>query len=332
MDYIRYGGILGYSKQVVIDNRGYKEYIDSAIIDNIENSLADSCENYTRSYYWDKISGAIDDKTLHTYVYTLVNSISKKQALRSLLNGFRDHNLRSAMSLIKNDINNKGYIEYIENLRAKQCELIDMAGANKSELIDTLSELIVALIKIDVITENKIIPKPNNNSTLVDILYTQPGLRYAQVVDLINQLLDEYQNKFIGNNINITTLKQKIIEDLEGRLLEDTVIINFIQKYSDIYDIFKFSSSDMNKEVDIVIYNKKTSELALFEVKRSDKIVENQYRWLVDQGINDYLDPRYGHITARYVLYTGKNTDIQTDKYKIYYRNISSFLLNSSRE
>lgn len=105
-----------------------------------------------------------------------------------------------------------------------------------------------------------------------------------------------------------------------------------------------------NKEIDIIVQDKQTGNIALIEVKRSNKIVANQYRWLIDESITNYIQSKLGPITHRYVLYNGEDKGIQPESGKmvedvvgigssgtprveepILYKNISKFLL-SGRE
>lgn len=318
-DYIRYGGILGYSRRTKVDSH---DYIDSAIIDNIETSLKD----YNRISFWPKIAEAIETNTLHTYVYTLINSITKSAVIRSLKDTFRDHNLRSAISFmpeIKPFLN----IKYLEGIREKQCSLVDIPIDKIDDGI--IQELIMVFNILEITIESSVL---QNNIEYTDFIYNQPGLRYAQIVDLLDVIFRKsiYES---GVNTELSAkIKQKIIEDIEGKLLEDVVVAYIMQKYANIYEVFKLRLAKESKEIDIVIRNKDTNNLAIFEVKRSDKIVANQYRWLIDSEITEYLTSRFGDIKNRYVLYSGSDNEVTVGEYKIIYKNISKFLLESNRE
>lgn len=315
LDYIRYGGVLGYSRH--IDTT----YIESAIIDNIENTL----RTYSRQQCWPKISEALETGTLHTYVYTVINSITKSGMLRSIRNIFRDHNLRSGISFDK-ELKSEIDIEYLEDLRIKQSKLI---GIKDSTPGDVIGELLVAFNKLEVTVNSTLI---QNNKEYTEPLYNQPGLRYAQVVELLDILFKKSLFDVQIDYATLTKLKQKVIEDLEGRLIEDAIVVHFIQRYSDKYKVYKLRTTD-NKEIDIIVQDKQTGSIALIEVKRSNKIVDKQYRWLIDESITNYIQSRLGQITDRYVLYNGKDRDIQLSEAKtqILYRNTSDFLL-SGRE
>ena len=216
LDYIRYGGVLGYSRH--IDTT----YIESAIIDNIENTL----RTYSRQQCWPKISEALETGTLHTYVYTVINSITKSGMLRSIRNIFRDHNLRSGISFDK-ELKSEIDIEYLEDLRIKQSKLI---GIKDSTPGDVIGELLVAFNKLEVTVNSTLI---QNNKEYTEPLYNQPGLRYAQVVELLDILFKKSLFDMQIDYATLTKLKQKVIEDLEGRLIEDAIVVHFIQRYSD---------------------------------------------------------------------------------------------------
>ena len=70
---------------------------------------------------------------------------------------------------------------------------------------------------------------------------------------------------------------------------------------------FKF---DVRGEYDMVIYDKNTNTCRIYEVKHSDKIVEQQTRFLRMKELNEITEKRFGKIAGKYVIYRGKTQEV----------------------
>lgn len=75
----------------------------------------------------------------------------------------------------------------------------------------------------------------------------------------------------------------------------------------------------------MVIRNRYTHEVALFEIKHSRQRVRDQGRHLRDIGKLDTSAYLFGNIAGRYILYLGEDCD---DADGIRYRNVEKFLKN----
>lgn len=79
--------------------------------------------------------------------------------------------------------------------------------------------------------------------------------------------------------------------------------------------------------IDMLLFNKDTKEIVLFEIKRSSKQVDRQYKYLVNKEFNRYIEEQFGgNITGRIVLYTGKDCNVSIEGLDVYYKNIDKYL------
>ena len=118
-------------------------------------------------------------------------------------------------------------------------------------------------------------------------------------------------------------ITNRILEDVRGRMLEDMVLLETMKALGRDYDVFKLRFS--KGEYDMVIYDKKDSACAVYEIKHSSKCVREQARHLLNEAMLAKTSPRFGTLEGRYVLYLGESLDTGDG---IAYRNAEGFLKN----
>ena len=144
-------------------------------------------------------------------------------------------------------------------------------------------------------------------------LFVQPGLRYRQTLVLVNSLFEAstFRNMKAKER---EMLYNKIVEDTEGQILEQVILVdNILRKKADVSQVRTNSG-----EIDMIL--KDSSGLHLYEIKRSNKVVDKQYRHLINNSLDGVQD--------RIVLYTGApQRIIAIDGKVIQYQNIGQYLL-----
>lgn len=328
LDYIRFGGVLSGSRDKN-DSETYYEYIQSSIIDNIKHTLS----YYTFDSKWKAIDTQIKREEFDTLISIFldtcniddtinrVNKTYKSSHLGSaadLYNSYaRKHKLEGVKRLTKEDIS------LLQNHISVNLKLYDIGAGRIDTIRAFLYEIVGVLIKLDVLMYRRTFV---GKESIDDLLFVQPGLRYKQIMYIIDILYKEV----LGSLDGIDILKQKLLEDIEGRLIEEALIVNWQKLYPE-YRVYRYT--EFGKEIDIVVENNK-GELALFEVKRSSIMYpEGQARWLIDNSIQEGLEHQGRRkIQTRYVLYNGDNNNISYNGYMIRYRNITDFMLSWDRE
>ena len=167
-------------------------------------------------------------------------------------------------------------------------------------------------------------------------IFNQPGLRFNQVT----QLIDVLQNDIGFNTLTLKEqklLKDKIIKDVEGHLIEHIVIVECSKFSND--NLFVRQITDKIGEWDLAIYG--VDKFNIYEIKLSSEIVEEQAKWLVNNQMKQLYEQLFNKsIQKRIVLYRG-DTEISktitfpkdsTNTETVEYKNIDNFLLNLSAE
>lgn len=323
LTYIKYGGVLSTSRS--IRQRTFDDYIQTAIVDNLENTF----DTFNKSKVaWPELCSYYDKGKLTKIIQQFIMGCSETLVIKDIRREFIDRNLESALQLTQGIDLSEYDIKVLNDLTTYQLGIGSTLYNIDSKVID---EIITLLSKIDLIEFGNI----SNGKTTHDksiILFKQPGLQYEQTIATIRSLVEATNTIGISNK-DIEILRTKLIQDAEGRLLEQAIWVNLIMEHKKLskekqeeIEIFQLNLS--GKEIDLVIKNK--GKIALIEVKRSNIIEEKQSQWLRDDELNAYISNKFGEIANRYVFYTGENKEINIDNKKIHYINISDFLRTQS--
>lgn len=107
-------------------------------------------------------------------------------------------------------------------------------------------------------------------------------------------------------------------------MLEQLVLVDRLWKYMNNDSITVTQYTSNGKEIDMIIQTE--GGAYLFEVKRSNKAVGEQAKWLVDDSFNKEIEFNFGKILGRSVIYTGKTTDTVYKNKHIQYINVADYL------
>lgn len=314
-DYIQYGGTLTpESTNYNLDDP--KSYVNSAIIENLLHTIEKLDERrkftpLTEHYY---------NHDLHSYVGRVLE-MHNRQFLASIVNrAFKSHDLGSVRDFIEKQ--HKG----IDTAPFKDKKLLQdiMTALNIKDhsgnpvTKEEMEELKKYLKHLDVL-----IDAPGG-----EVIFTQPGMRYGQVTDLIELVRNhEAMSGYTPAEKNFIT--SKLIQDVEGQLLEDIVYTDLIirTKGNKQVDVFKVQDELLGKEVDVAVWDKNNHQIWLFEVKRTNTQDEEQSKHLRDKDFLAEISDNYGaEIVAKTVLYQGPDAQQDFGRDQISYRNVSAFL------
>lgn len=319
LNYIRFGGVL--AANTFYDRDSTKTYIRTAITDNIVHSL----ENTDPREYTSLIE--LNNQSLfRKALEQTIDNANRELTLDVITRNYENHDIGSAEQLIgKGHLVNRDEVIQILNDKLK---IKDVSNGKVSQ--DCINELENFLEELDVIRfytryQEK---RKRGVSTLNSIkvpLFLQSGLRYRQTLTLIESLgeADSFGALKLSDR---QLLLNKLIEDIEGQLLEQTVIIEYLIKYKDT-PVMVTQLLRNRQEIDMLLFNKDTKEIVLFEIKRSSKQVDRQCKYLVNKEFNRYIEEQFGgNITGRIVLYTGKDCNVSIEGLDVYYKNIDKYL------
>lgn len=318
-DYIRYGGTLTDGKTIYNDEDSLEEYTNTSIISNICKSVKNGRNNieYKRLYdllISDSLESAIN-KTIEIrareFSLKVMTCIFNKS---HIFGSAKDLVLKSRKELDKNDAlllskwkDDKEICDYI--ISQIKMEKADDIKESDIELITNF------LVKLDVLTK-----LPNG-----EIIFTQPGMQYCLAEILMDGIVNTSNYQALFPNTQQIIL-DKIHQDMVGNILENIIRTDIIKSSS--LTKMKVNKLDFNGngEFDLYIINPDTKKAIVYEIKRSSKIVENQYKYLIDEEFcDDFEISHQCQIIEKTVIYNG-NTQILENGIKYY--NAEEFLKN----
>ena len=319
LDYMRLGGTL--VSDTFYNNEKTKDYINTSITNNIINSLirANNKKEHQRLLELEQrglLSKAIEQT---------ISSANNELTLNVIVSTYINEDLGSAKQLMEKvfDIDSTLDTEEVEErVRYKLRVLKDFDTEINPQYIEDLQDFLEEIGVLQIYT--RYIGKNNGYIKVKVPLFVQSGLRYRQMINLVESLSETGSFFNIPKQIRKQFI-DKIIQDIEGNLLEHIILLNCLNKYKDR----KVEVTQLNyngKEIDMIIHDDNIVDL--YEIKRNSNIVDKQYRWLENEQFNNYIEDMYGcKIRNRIVLYLGGNNIINSNNgYKIYYKNISEFL------
>ena len=163
-------------------------------------------------------------------------------------------------------------------------------------------------------------------TTTERVLFTQPGMRFAQAQALIHALGKDKVFRAEPERERMRIFA-KIESDVMGRMLEDIVLAEAMRvipyrrdKYSQLR-VFKLVFP--RGEFDMVICDPEKSTCRLYEIKHTTERDDGQLRHLLDANKLDFMKRNYGDILSRSVLYRGEN---YTHPSGVEYRNVGEWL------
>ncbi len=315
-EFIQFGGIMFNQN----DNKTPREYMETAVVDNIVTSVIRSNKLYDIGYL-DETTDRLIEK----------NDVKRlKHRLSTLIKIVIDQYMKV---LIYNKITGRPYkFSDIGNL----ADIIRQRSSREHKIDETLSEIRIDKKKYYNILENALgtIAKERLNSKIfkefIDILkqvgviediYLQGAslscvvtsyLRYGLCDEIVNVIEDaireETDSRYSAYLAN---------EVLRGNMLETIIFLDL--KHSNEHDFDKFTNTESNKEIDLIIKDHNTKELDLYEIKHSSEQVDFQARHLLDEELKLEIEQVIGYkIRSLNVIYNGVSCEKQINAIQMY--------------
>lgn len=361
IDFIRFGGT--FSPDEFYTQEKVNKYIETSLTENLIHTLnnlyVQHLDEYSQIYGWkenNKINQAIE-QVIKNENNELVESILmeefKSELPLTLKNLKKDHD----NSIDLTSIFPKIKISELDKELRKRLKLTDII---KQE--DIGNQAVIQLQNfLQAVHVLRIYKRYDGRQRIDAYLMRLSGLRYNQTNELIKTLLDD--ETFISLNSNQKeALLKKLKETVEGFLIEHNILNTLLDlvenntkpgeenklKITQVRKDYIVNNNTQDREIDILIINRETKEMDLYEVKRNTEFKENENfwaKWLINKEFCDDLEEDImGYkIRNRYLLYLGKNEDRNLNELKekdeflknytedlpiIYMRNIEEYLLN----
>lgn len=327
-EYIRYGGTMSLGGIHYNENSTFAskektdEYVDTAIARNIQHSLR--CYQYEGHFR--HLRDLYDKNELTSAINRVVEDINHRFTLEVLTQDWKSHDLGISASNLRRDRENPTDILDRIDLMAVTNSLRKLLEIrNKAEQTIELDDIHVAEIKeyldlLDLTREIDVLHLPDVSTKSSRTVIAQPGLRYAQVDELIRSLL--LDETFSALSLaERTVVQERILTEIKGRMLEDIVLLETkLTNLKKQVFVLQFPIG----EFDMVVFDPEAGSCQIFEIKHSEEAVSQQYRHLVNEEKCAQTEHRYGSITGKFVLYRGKSRVVDG----IPYQNVEEYLRN----
>ena len=331
--YIEYGGTLkmenmgfddpdfAFDDVSFRDDESTRKYIDTAISRNIQHTL----KNDQFGEYFNQLRELYDQGELTNVINRIVESMSHKFLLSVVQNKFKSQDFGSARQLLLHEYPAEtAHVLYdvdrdtiVERLKA----IIDVK--EKSETSVTITQEHIDKVKkylfmLDLLVDCT--ERYESRGQAEYTLFAQPGMRFAIAKALVHSLMqDDYFAT--RSESDKTHIAEKILEDVKGRMMEDIILLETSKASSNNKEVFKFKFDD-GGEYDMVVFDRQSSTCRLYEVKHSDKIVDQQAKYLRDETRLALISHRFGEVKGRYVIYRGETQTVGD----IEYVNVEEYL------
>lgn len=334
-EYIRYGGTLRAGElafdddDVNADDASFRDdettrrYIDTAICRNIQHSL-DCCKD---GHYYRHLQSLYDAGELTNAINRVIEDMTHRFVLRTFNKSFKSHDLGSTAQLLRKEtvlMRRSDILDRVntDDITKRLMELLDIR--NRENLSIGITKAHIAEIKEYLMVLDLIVESPVETSVAAEplegILFAQPGMRYCQAQALVHSLKkDPVFAELSETEKNMVC--ERILEEVRGRMMEEIVLLETTKAMSKDRRVFKMTFAAA--EYDMVIYSDKTNSCECYEIKHSDRIVDHQTQYLLDEECLQATERRFGAIVKRCVIYRGADAVLDNG---IEYRNVEGYL------
>ena len=339
-EYLAYGGTLRMGAENLSDPYSYdgdadptfsdeestRRYIDTAIVRNIQNSLAfyqggTHFRHLRELYRSDELTSAIN-RVIEDMNHEFVADVLRRE--------FRSHDLGSARQLLaraRNPERRSDMLDYVDipAVTNRLQEMLDIRNV-KGQTV-TVSDIHAAEIReyleaLDLVAS--IPTEEANGGPIEHLIFTQPGMRYAQSKALVQALVSDPALKAEGRRAR-RLVTETVLSDVRGRMLEDIVLFETTRALPKSKEAFKLEFAV--GEFDMVIYDEETDTCDVYEVKHSSERHPAQRRFLLNDACCATCERVVAPIRRRVVLYRGE----PGEEDGVTYENVTDYLLGLGR-
>ena len=328
-EYIRFGGTMSLSMNEYEDVSTFAtpgnalEYVDTAIASNIQHSL----RNYESGTHFRHLLELYEHNELTGAIHRIIEDMNHRFVLDTLTRTFKSADLSITGNGLRKD--REEPTDALDNIDRKQVEtriktLLEIR--EKDEQIVQVSPEHVAEIQeylrlLELIDEVDVISSAAPTKPLKRILFTQPGLRYAQAKAIVTSLMQDDTIYALGIKER-QKIETRLLQEVKGRMLEDVILLQTKRDYpKESVFVMQFAIG----EFDMVRFDPESASCALYEIKHSDKAVPEQRRHLEDKEKLDFMTFHYGNIRSRNVIYQGESKSEDG----VNYLNVDDYLLGN---
>lgn len=319
--YIEYGGTMSLSGMIYSQRKSLNKtnpYVDAAIADNIQHSLA----YYKNGTYFRDLYELYERKELKNVINRVVEDSNHRFALEVLNQDFISHDLGISRNNLRKEDDKYHVLDRIQRNKVEDVLKTSLGILNKKERsislkethreeIETYLEELEIINKVDLLSENSLTQRN---------IITIAGLRYSQAKELILSLKKDKAFQSLERETEEYVI-ERILNEIKGRMLEDIILLETSLANPSLQVCkFLFHSG----EFDMVIIYRDHSEI--FEIKHSKERNISQTKNLLDEKKCVLFETKFPKITRKVVLYRGeraKEGEIEYQKVEEYLNSLS---------
>ena len=335
-EYIRYGGTLRAGElafddeDVNADDASFRDdettrrYIDTAICKNIQHSL-DCCKD---GRYYRHLQSLYDAGELTNAINRIIEDMSHRFVLRTLMKKFESRDLGSAAQLMRKETNPERKSDVLDRIdksavTKRLMEILDIRDQENRAIGITpthIREIKEYLRALDLIIDSPIETADRDAEPLEGVLFAQPGMRYCQAQALVYSLRKDpvFADLSVAEKNMVC---ERILEDVRGRMMEEIVLLETTKAYGRKKSIFRMQFA--RAEFDMVVFDNETNTCECYEIKHSNQIVDRQMQYLIDPEYLRETERKFGPITKRCVIYRGSSVELDNG---VAYVNVEDYL------
>ena len=305
------------------DNESTRRYIDTAICQNIQHSL--KCfKDGTRFM---KLQKLYEANELANAINRIIESMNHRFALEVLIKDFRSNDLELSRKnflterdlSLRTDILERIDVSEVTEHLMQILHVLNQPDAGIKLTEGHIQEIKEYLKALDLI-ENCPIRYQSDVEQEENILIMQPGMRYCQAQALVYSVMADPVFKEL-NDAQKIYVREKILNEIRGRMLEEIVLIETKRALGRGYEVFKYQF--VGGEFDMVVYDKAKDTCTLYEIKHSKEVVQKQSSHLLNEEKCAIFEKRIAPIQEKHVLYRG---DTCMTDWGIEYLNVEEYL------
>ena len=328
-DYIRFGGTLSPLSEMKTDERirsAWSEmYVENAVSMNIQNSLL----NKRGEHGLIGVQELFDRHELTNAINRIVADMNHRFCAETIKEAFKSGDLsltRRNLSSARDPDRRTDLMYLIDSESVTERLMLRLGIMDKERQTVEVTDYHVECIRkylerLDLIEESTILTEGSNAPQGKHVIFTQPGLRYAQAEALIGALSEDAEFSSADMKERKTVI-DAIRSEVSGRMMEDIVILDTMHSLSSRYSVFKLVFELGAGEYDMVVRDDENGNCSIFEIKHSSEEAPGQRRHLLNPDFRTMTEKMHGEIKGTYVIYRGEEKEVDG----VEYLNVEHFL------
>lgn len=321
-EYIEFGGLMRKgmdSQEAIFDYKSARRYLDSAVAQNISNSLKKSeisrHYNHIRKYTKDDLSLAIN-KLVEIYNGVVNEKIINKVNFKTIIGSPISDKIRRLTDADEIDRYKKINVDKLREEYSKEINLsCKLSIPATPELVEDIDYTLSVLGLLSTIKSYRITKGINNEWEFYrdkEKYIIQPAIKYYQLTEANRILMENEALAHLMPN-EVEELQKGLKSDIYGRVTENIILFD---TYISLGEVYKpYFRSDKNGEYDMLIWVPEENKHYAFEIKHSEKAVIGyndkgvyigQDKHLLNDEFKEGAERCFGVRKGAFVLYNGE--------------------------